>query len=258
MRIFISYRYDDDQGGVRRLYKTLSKTTVDGERCQVAMGRSEGLGGKGLAGGGTWDEGTDVTIGDADVVLLFIGAGWRRDLDKPRDSVRLELDQARAADTPVAVVLFGGADPKSAQGWPSELTKVVRGSPVLVSIEQFEADVAQLLAHLGSIGRRGGRPAGAETAMLRLVPTRTGLMGGGVSLEVRADGRRIGVLITGRPGDFPLLPGDYSLRIGKGPRFGPLVAKRWSNEIRVQLEPGKPTDVGYETGSGFLSPRLGR
>ena len=43
MRIFISYRYDDDKGGVRRLYKTLSKTTVDGERCQVAMGRSDEL-----------------------------------------------------------------------------------------------------------------------------------------------------------------------------------------------------------------------
>ncbi|MDZ4769765.1 MAG: toll/interleukin-1 receptor domain-containing protein [Chloroflexota bacterium] len=106
-RIFISYRRQDSEGHVGRLYDHLLKHFLPTD---IFMDVAS------IQPGADFVEALTTAVGACDVCLVIIGAQWARitddsgvrRLDQWNDFVRIEVESALQADKRVIPVLVGG------------------------------------------------------------------------------------------------------------------------------------------------------
>lgn len=239
MRVFISYRRKDSGGHVLALKRMLEESLVANEACEVFFDFED------ISPGRDFVEVLTTALKSSDVALAVIGRHWlttdgSRRLDNPKDMVRLELRTAIDTKTPLIAVLVDRGVLPSASELPADIRGVTTAKAVYVRDETIDADVARLISMIGGLEKRSGRaPA---PAILRLINAGSEwLASSGTQYKVRIDGKKVGVLITGKaPADFPLPPGKHSVHLQK--------ALRRSEEVVVTLAPGQTTPLGYEIG----------
>jgi hypothetical protein len=170
LALFISYRRQDSQETVGRIYDHLRRVFEDkhifrdvdrqeaGEDYRVAIGRA---------------------LARADMLIAVIGTGWltasdrdgRRRLDDPQDMVRLELEAAFERHLRVIPVLIEGATMPNAADLPPSLQPLSYRTALPVRPDpDFERDVQRLVVAMGAadaenLGSQGDSKGHAEHRM---------------------------------------------------------------------------------------------
>jgi hypothetical protein len=235
MRIFISYRRSDSGYHTMALDKALNAVTIGGEACETFRDVEA------IAPGRPFANDFIGAVRSCDVVLAVIGQYWlgaaaAHQREQTPDWVRTELATAIADGIPVLAVLIDGADPPSAGELPADVRAISSAPRTRIDVTQFDESIKKLvktLAGLGIVTRAGPAPA-----TLRLTSDRQGWFGSDDRRYVRANGKKVGVLLSGTPHtDFPISAGTCSVALGRG--------LSWSDPLTVVMTGGKTTTVLY-------------
>jgi formylglycine-generating enzyme required for sulfatase activity len=160
-KIFISYRRHDSQWPADGIYKALQLAAPRGH---VFMDVDS------IPLGADFVEILERWVGECEIMLALIGAGWinavdpatgRRRLDDPHDFVRIEIREALRRGIPVVPVLIDGAPMPGAADLPDDLRSLVRRQAEFVQLRTFDADVARLMRKLG-VGAADAAPAAPQ------------------------------------------------------------------------------------------------
>jgi hypothetical protein len=165
LRIFISYRRNDTRGYVGWLSTTLAKALPKGRVFRDVES----------IGVGDWKKAIGEGIRLSDVVLVVIGDRWLsithegsdlRRLDDADDMVRWEVATALALKAErdcVAQVLLDDVQPPPKTSLPEDMQRLFDMQAYRLRYEDWEANVANLVAHLQRIPlRHRGKLKGAQ------------------------------------------------------------------------------------------------
>ena len=143
-KIFISYRHAD----------TSVESFLIAERLSNRFGKdSVFLDIHSILKGADFQKSIDVWLGDCDVLLAVIGAGWlnarstegQRRLDDPNDFVRIEIASALRRDIPVIPVLIDIEMSDLATGLPTDLADLAKRICISVRLgEHLKGDLKML------------------------------------------------------------------------------------------------------------------
>jgi hypothetical protein len=142
--IFISYRRRDASTVARWLGETLEQNFgngsvfVDTDAIEI---------------GDQWPERIGIALKKASALIVLIGADWlrshddfgRRRLDNPKDWVRKEIIYALNNRLPIFPLLVSNAQLPERGGLPKPLRPLLNHQSFNLRIEQWEADIPQLL-----------------------------------------------------------------------------------------------------------------
>lgn len=152
-RVFISYRRQDTEGYVGRLYDHLMRF-FQPEDIFVDIAN--------ISPGEDFVSRLDEAISECDVVLPIIGAQWLtisddrgRRIDHKDDFVRLEIESALKLNKHIIPVLVGRASMPSAGELPTSLRSLGRRHAIELSHQGFAADVERLVDAIRSAGVMG-------------------------------------------------------------------------------------------------------
>lgn len=245
MRVFISYRRNDSGGHVVTLERILKESPIGGEACEVFTDVAD------ISPGRNFVEAMTTALKSADVALAVIGRHWLvtdgvRRLDASADPVRVELRTAIATKVPLIAVLVDRGELPSASELPPDIRGVITAKTVQLRDDTLDDDVAQLRSTIASLGIRSGRaPA---PAVLRLINEGSGWLTSGDLYNVHVDGKKLGVLVSGKAAtELALPPGKHSVKLQRG--------LRGSERVEVILKPGQTAALGYEIGLWNISLR---
>jgi hypothetical protein len=97
-------------------------------------------------------------VRQCEIVLALIGPGWagkidpetgQRQLENPKDFVRIEICAALSRAIPVVPVLLDGAPMPDMEQLPEDMRKLARRQAEFVAYRTFDADVDRLIRRLG-------------------------------------------------------------------------------------------------------------
>lgn len=139
-RIFISYRRQDSEGYVGRLYDRLADHFPAENLFMDVVNIQPGV---------DFVEALDAAVAGCDVCLVVIGPTWatitdesgQRRLDHSNDFVRIEVESALRADKRVIPVLVGGARMPNPDLLPASIAALTRRNAVEVAHKRFKDDV---------------------------------------------------------------------------------------------------------------------
>jgi hypothetical protein len=189
-------------------------------------------------------EAMTTALKSSDVVLVVIGRQWlvsdgARRLDAPTDPVRVELRTAIDTKTPLIAVLVDRGVLPSASELPTDIRGVTLAKTVQLRDEAFDDSVGRLISTIAGLDKRPGRvPA---PAVLQLINEAPGFFTADSKYNVHVDGKKVGVLISGKPPtELTLPPGEHLVMLQRG------VFR--SEQVAVTLKPGKAMQLGYDIG----------
>lgn len=147
-RIFISYRRNDSEGYVGRLYDQLIKS-FDKKEVFLDVGT--------IKPGEDFVVAIEKAVGTCNVLIAVIGPRWlnmedskgKRLLDNPNDFVRLEIVTALRRSIPVIPVLVGRSKVPSHSDLPDDLSALVKHNALELSHHRFSYDVDRLVETIG-------------------------------------------------------------------------------------------------------------
>ena len=150
--VFISYRRDDSQDVVGRIYDKLvaafSPEQVIRDIDSLLIGRP-------------FPEALNDAVSQSEVVLVIIGKNWltasnsdgARRLDDAGDFVRMEIERALAAGKHVVPVLVSNASMPLAKDLPDSIRSLVNQHGIQVRPDpDFHGDMDRLIRQLGKVG----------------------------------------------------------------------------------------------------------
>lgn len=143
-RIFISYRRQDSEGYVGRLYDHLTQHFAPEE---VFMDVSS------IAPGADFIQVLEEAVAACDIFIAMIGPTWltiqdnqgNRRLDQWNDFVRIEVASALRQQKVVIPVLVGGARMPAPTDLPEDLSSLARRNAIELSHHRFAYDVGRLI-----------------------------------------------------------------------------------------------------------------
>jgi hypothetical protein len=161
---FLSYRRADTAAHAGRLYDGLAKHFGSE---QVFMDLDA------IGPGKNFVERIGEAFGSADALIVVIGRHWanvtdetgRRQLDNPRDPVRIEIEQAIHQGISVIPLLVGGARMPSIEELPPALAPLTSLEALEISDNDWNEGVERLaaaLTHSAESGRSMSRPSRAR------------------------------------------------------------------------------------------------
>ncbi|MBN1201935.1 MAG: TIR domain-containing protein [Anaerolineae bacterium] len=166
-RIFISYRRQDSEGYVGRLYDHLVQHF---DHADVFMDVDN------IEPGADFVQTLEDAVAACDVFIAVIGPSWltitdeagRRRLDQPNDFVRIEIASALKGGQLVIPVLVGRAPMPAPVDLPDDLASLARRNAIELSHHRFGYDMHKLVDVIKSAVRtsRSGK-APADAAALR-------------------------------------------------------------------------------------------
>lgn len=196
--IFINYRRSDSSGYAGRLYDRLEK---EFSRREVFMDVDN------IQDGQDFLQTIKRTLGECEVVIVIIGKSWlssindkgAKRLDDDKDFVRLEIAEALQRPIRVIPVLVDGASLPEVADLPEPLKPLTQRNARKVSHENFDSDVAQLIASI----KEAVAPAPPTLADVGEQAFRRGteclakndFLGAARNLEFAADRRHVGALL---------------------------------------------------------------
>ena len=152
LTVFISYRRDDSQDVVGRIYDKLvaafSPEQVIRDIDSLLIGRP-------------FPEALNDAVSQSEVVLVIIGKNWltasnsdgARRLDDAGDFVRMEIERALAAGKHVVPVLVSNASMPLAKDLPDSIRALVNQHGIQVRPDpDFHGDMDRLIRQLGKVG----------------------------------------------------------------------------------------------------------
>ena len=152
LTVFISYRRDDSQDVVGRIYDRLvavfSPEQVIRDIDSLLIGRP-------------FPEALNDAVSQSEVVLVIIGKHWltasdndgARRLDDAGDFVRMEIERALAAGKHVVPVLVSNASMPQAKDLPESIRSLVNQHGIQVRPDpDFHGDMDRLIRQLGRVG----------------------------------------------------------------------------------------------------------
>ena len=152
LTVFISYRRDDSQDVVGRIYDKLvaafSPEQVIRDIDSLLIGRP-------------FPEALNDAVSQSEVVLVIIGKNWltasnsdgARRLDDAGDFVRMEIERALAAGKHVVPVLVSNATMPLAKDLPDSIRSLVNQHGIQVRPDpDFHGDMDRLIRQLGRVG----------------------------------------------------------------------------------------------------------
>jgi len=157
-RIFISYRRQDSEGYVGRLYDHLSQHI---DRRDIFMDVDD------IPPGADFVQVIEDAVAGCDVLLAVMGAAWldaanekgERRLDQWNDFVRLEIATALKQNKTVIPVLVGGARMPVPEELPDDLLPLARRNALELAHRSFAHDVKKLADAVFAHARAAAPPA---------------------------------------------------------------------------------------------------
>ena len=150
LRIFISYRRDDDPGFAQALLLQLENSF---DRQHIFMDVAGHI-----SPGDKFGSVLQERVEDCDVLLAVIGSRWLqaadssgRRLDNPDDWVRTEIVTAMDAGRQVIPVLIGDTDMPPEEALPEPLKAITERQAVRIRPESFKPDVQRLVDYLHTL-----------------------------------------------------------------------------------------------------------